>query len=174
MDKLYSTLFKEGKDSGFTGLKSLEKYVHQKGLAVRNLCSKKMTRLRPHNCLDKMTLSDLQTSWPRLHSKCFCIFGCKESKYTDFRMLALHYLEHNWYDLKCFGIHPNVLHQAVVDKIVPVQKPKRKRAKPDCSEPVVQQNEISYEVTNNDLTCKDTSNYASTQKKKSGESVPLQ
>ena len=74
-------------------------------------------------------------------------------------MLALHYLEHNWYDLKYFGIHPNILHQAVVDKIVPIQKPKRKRAKSDFTEPIVQQNEISYDVTNNDLTCKDTSNY---------------
>ena len=52
-------------------------------------------------------------------------------------MLALHYLEHNLYDLKYFGIHPNILHQAVVDKIVPIQKPKRKRAKSDFTEPIV-------------------------------------
>ena len=75
-ERLYSTLFKEGKDSGFTGLKSLEKYVHQRGLVGCERCSKKMTRSRAHNCLDKMTLSDLQASWPRLYSKCFCIFGC--------------------------------------------------------------------------------------------------
>ena len=79
VEKLYNTLFTERKASGFTGLTSLEKYVHTKGLVICKKCSKKMTRLRPHNCLNNMTLSDLQTSWPRLHSKCFCIFGCTGS-----------------------------------------------------------------------------------------------
>jgi hypothetical protein len=42
--------------------------------------------------------------------------------------------------------------------MVPSQKPPRKRAKFDFSQPIVQQNEISYDVANNDLTCKDTTN----------------
>ncbi len=90
-----------------------------------------------------MKLRDLQTSWPRFHSKLFCIFAC-EGCYTDYRRLAEHYLEHNWDDLKFFGIHPKILRQVIDDEET---KPKARKRAQSVNNQTAEVDEISHAVT---------------------------
>jgi hypothetical protein len=113
--KLFKTLIEKSNEYHPTVVSNLRNFFDMEVKERCNACSKRMKRLQPHKCLDRLKLQDLAQSWPRLNRKFVCIFAC-ECEFTNYRSLAEHYLEHNWDDLKFFGIHPDTLYQLVEER----------------------------------------------------------
>ena len=84
------------------------------------------------DCRDKYTLLAMSSKWPKYRQDWVCLICC--TLYENYQDLAIHYLRHNWGDLKYFAIHPYICRKAL-DKIkfIPNQR-KRDLKKADKDE----------------------------------------
>jgi hypothetical protein len=46
-------------------------------------------------------------NWPRFEGQHFCVFCL--NPFASYTALAIHYLGHNFWDLKFFAMHPSLL-----------------------------------------------------------------
>lgn len=115
-DKLYDSLIFKSNEHKPTVVSHLRNYISGDLNERCDKCYKLMKRMRTHSCIESLQLRHLAQTWPRLNGRLVCIFGC-QCVFTNYRKLAEHYLEHNWRDLKFFGIHPRTLRQVVEEKV---------------------------------------------------------
>ena len=72
-------------------------------------CFKKANKLRcGRRCAQKYNLRECALhNWPRFEGQYFCVFCL--NPFASYTALAIHYLGHNFWDLKFFAMHPSIL-----------------------------------------------------------------
>lgn len=111
-DKIKQCLFGDGKKK-----KSVREFVslleNTKEYKQCSRCfkfSKKKNRCHKE-CVKSYRLVHMAKKWPKCGDDWFCVICLTiYSKYQD---LAIHYLRHNWDEVKSFEIHPIVCREAV-------------------------------------------------------------
>ena len=120
-------------------------------------CFKKRTQKKcSAGCRKNYTLVSMASKWPKLREEGICLICC--TLYETLNELAIHYMRHNWDDVKYLGIHPLVCRKAVDqfnDSQPPRKRDQKKADKNEFKKPMDKQNfsadlnQMSHSTNNN-------------------------